>query len=199
MTRRSLIIASFAIAVAASASSLLAVKSVDRSRDVVVKRALIPSPKNVHGELRWIRRDGTTCLQTLLYTPSLRRGIDAMRKKEMRAWPSGSAGYADSSRYLVMLETASREALRRFDARKDPAVKLQTMAMEFSISDKEATFATFMIEIEQHGAEIAIKSMDPFATSRGSREYVAHAMRLQATAAFGSLPKELDEAIGKEK
>lgn len=186
-----------ALCVTGAYATTLAEKATDRSRDDIAKRALIPSPKNVHGEARWIRRGDATCLQTLLYTPSLRRGIDVMRKKEMKAWPSGSPGYGDSSRYMTMLEEASKEALRRFDTRKDTASKLQTMAIEFTISEKEATFATFMLEIEKKGDDVTIVSMEPFKASSGSRAYVAGAMRLQAAAAFGSVPKELDEALGK--
>jgi len=192
-------VALLALAVLGKNATTLAAKTTDRSHDIVVKRALIPSPKNVHGEARWIRRGDATCLQTLLYTPSLRRGIDVMRKKEMKAWPSGSAGYGDSSRYMAMLDAASREALRRFDVRNDKASKLQTMAIEFTISQREATFATFMLEIEKKGDDVTIVSMEPFQASSGSRAYIAGAMRLQAAAAFGSVPKELDEALGKLK
>jgi hypothetical protein len=188
-----------ALAVTGANAATVPAKTTDRSRDVIVKRALIPSPKNVHGEARWIRRGDATCLQTLLYTPSLRRGIDVMRKKELKAWPSGSAGYGDSSRYMAMLDAASKEALRRFDARNDRASKLQMMAIEFTISEKEATFATFMLEIEKKGDDVMIVSMEPFKATGGSCAYVAGAMRLQAAAAFGGVPKELDEALGKER
>jgi hypothetical protein len=188
----------FAIALTGVSATTVAAKSPDRSRDEIVKRALIPSPKNVHGEVRWIRRGDATCLQTLLFTPSLRRGIDVMRKKEMKAWPSGSKGYGDSSRYMTMLDDASKEALRRFDARKDKASKLQTMAIEFTISPKEATFATFMLDVSRSGDAVTVVSMEPFKASSASRAYVAGAMRLQAAASFGSVPKELDEALGKQ-
>lgn len=192
------IVSLLALTVSAFAATSPEVKRTDHAHDVIVQRALIPSPKNVHGEVRWIRRGDATCLQTLLYTPSLRRGIDVMRKKEMKAWPSGSSGYGDSSLYMTMLEGAGREALRRFDARNDKASKLQTMAIEFTISEEKATFATFMLEIEKKDDDVTIVSMEPFKTSSGSRTYVAGAMRLQAAAAFGGVPKELDEALGRE-
>ncbi|MBI2214666.1 MAG: hypothetical protein HYU52_13555 [Acidobacteria bacterium] len=196
MTRRAVILAAllFALGIPAIAAGG---DAIDRSRDIVVKRALIPSAKNVHGEARWIRRDETTVIQTLLYTPSLRRGIDAMRKKELKAWPASSSGYADSSRYLAMVETASGEALKRFAARSDKASKLQTMAIELAISGAEASFATFALEIELERGEARIVSMEQLGRTKASRAYVARAMRLQAAASFGSIPKELDEEIGK--
>lgn len=189
-------IAALVLCIAASAG---AAKAPDRSRDVVVKRALIPSPANVHGEARLIRRADTIVLQTLLYTQSLRRGIDAMRKKEMKAWPAGSAGYADSSRYLVMLDDAGREALKLFAARKDPSAKLQTMAIELALSPKEASFAMLMLEVDATGSEVKVVALEPFASSSASRAYVAGAMRIQSAAAFGSVPKELEEALRNER
>jgi hypothetical protein len=187
------------LTLATSAATSLAAETAERSHDVVVRKAFIPSARNVHGEARWIRRGETTCLQTLLYTPSLRRGIDAMRRKELKAWPAGSSGHADSSRYVAMLEDASREAIRRFGERKDKASKLQSMAIEFTISTRDASFATFMLDIEKKGDDVTVVSMEPFSASSGSRAYVSGAMRLQAAAAFGSVPKELDEALGNVK
>jgi hypothetical protein len=192
-------IALAALAACAGAPPLAAAQPRERERDVVVRSAPIPTAKNVHGELRWIRRGSATCLQTLLYTPSLRLGIDAMRKKEMKAWPSGSAGYADSSRYVSMMEDASREALRRFEARSDKASRLQTMAIEFTIAGNDATFATFMLDVAKDGDRVTVVRMEPFAKSKASFAYVAGAMRLQAAAAFGSVPDELEERLASPR
>ena len=117
----------------------------------------------------------------------------------MKAWPASAEGHADSLHYLAMLDAASREGIRRFDARSDEHDRLQTMAIEFSISAKEASFSTFTLDIVRDGDEVTITTLEPIATTLGSRAYVARAMRLQAEAAFGTLPPELGLAIGPDR
>jgi len=51
-------------------------------------------------------------METLLYSNSLRRGADRIRKKELYWWPADRPGAADSARYLDALALLVREAGR---------------------------------------------------------------------------------------
>ena len=95
-----------------------------QSGDEVLRSAFIPSERNVHGEFRLLRRGDATCAQTLLYTPSLRRALQRIRKKELRYWPEGRVTRTRSP-YLYALDEATTLILGSAPA-DEAAQRLQT-------------------------------------------------------------------------
>lgn len=79
---------------------MLAAPGGTRGEEPWVERAFIPSAGNVHGEVRLLRQGEGCCLQTLLYSRFLRRGLYEMAKQERLAWPEGYYCHGDSTNYL---------------------------------------------------------------------------------------------------
>ncbi len=148
------------------------------------RRAYIPSAQNRHGELRVLARDGQRCVQTLLYSPALARGLKAIRGKEFGAWPEGSPGYADSTNYLAALreaETAVREA---FERRADPSDVRQKMLIEYLCAEREAWVVIYAVDLAEQGGEQKIVAARPLARRAVSCDYARRAMDLMVENAF---------------
>lgn len=175
MLWRALIAAALATAAAGPPDSRL----LDRTHDELLRRAFIPSARNVHGEFRLLRRGDATCAETLLYTPMLRRALQRIRKKEQRAWPAGEAGYEDSQTYLAALEEAKSRILAAA-----PEGKLQTMAIEFVVAPHAALFALSELEIERVAGEVTIRKLRPIVVREVSPDYARRAIEEQKAAAF---------------
>jgi hypothetical protein len=150
--------------------------------DEVVRAAFIPSARNVHGEFRLLRRDGATCAQTLLYTTSLRRAVQRIRKKERRYWPAGVAGSEDSAAYLEALDRAKDRVLA--GAGEADGIRRQTLAIEFVLAPDVAFYALYELDVRKEGERIEIAEMRPIEVREASADYVAHAMELMEQAAF---------------
>lgn len=81
-----------------------------------VASAWIPSASQIHGQST-LRTDGVQVgVRTILHTPSLRRAVREMLRKETVSWPENRAGYADSILFRESLQTASEEIIRRTEA-----------------------------------------------------------------------------------
>jgi len=157
---------------------------VDGARDVMTERAFVPSERNVHGEVRVLRRDGAVCVQTLLYSRILRRGIAGIEKKEREAWPSDHEGFDDSSEYLTSLESASKEILDRWETNHDPSDAKQKMAIEFVMSDTKAFYAIYDVKLTDSSDGMQIEDKDLVVLRDASPSYVSRAMRLMVSSAF---------------
>ena len=171
----------------------------DGGADRELRHAFLPSERNVHGELRLLRRGDAWVLQTLLYTPQLRRGVQRMRRKELYAWPEGAEGWADSQRYLADLESAKDHALKRFAARSDEADGRQKLMIELVLGERDAFWAFYDIELDserESGARAGratVRSRTPFLVRDASRAYLRRALAVQAETGFGAAPVELEE------
>lgn len=155
----------------------------DRSADELLRSTYIPSERNIHGEFRLLRRGDATCAQTLLYTPSLRRALQRIRKKEMRYWPPGQPGHEDSLAYLDALERAKTQILGRAPAAEAPG-QLQTMAIEFVASGESALFAIYELAIVESDGRITVRDLRPIVVRAASASYVRQAMEHMQTSAF---------------
>jgi hypothetical protein len=157
---------------------------VDGSRDVLVDRAFVPSERSVHGEVRGIRRDGGVCVQTILYSRILRRGLAGIERKEREAWPPDRDGFEDSSLYLSSLEDASRQMLSRSDNSRNPEDPKQKMAIEFVLSDTRAFHAIYDVDLSESETGVVIEAKEIVALRDASPSYVSRAMRLMVASAF---------------
>lgn len=156
----------------------------DNGRDVVLRQAWLPSVRNVHGEFRMIDRNGATCAQTLLYTPSLRRALNRIEKKERRAWSDDRPGAEDSQRYLTALDAVRDRVLGDPGAGERGEKELETLGIEFVLGDDVALFALYALEIDRNEAGVEVRAMRPLHVEAVSRDYVTRAIELMESSAF---------------
>lgn len=160
----------------------------------VVRRAFIPSERRVHGEVVLARRAGAACVETILCSPSLVRGVRAIARKEEESWPDGVAGHADSRRFLEALDTATRAVLEEFARREDGADSRRKMLIEVVRGDDVAFVAFYAIDVEiLEGSHLGVVDARPVAIERVSAGYADRAQRLQAGSAFGLAGAQLEE------
>jgi hypothetical protein len=166
----------------------------DGGADRVLRRAFLPSASNVHGELRIVRRGDAACVQTLLYSKALRRGLQAIQRKELAQWPPGMPGQADSATYLAALSRARTIVLQRFDA-QPAADRRQKMLIEFVLSGSTGLFALYAVELSGEGADVHIERKEPLEVHEASAAYLARAMRGMAESAFHEAVPELEQLL----
>jgi hypothetical protein len=166
------------------------------SGDRVLARTYLPSPDRIHGELVFARRGTALVMDTLLYSNSLRRGADRIRKKELYYWPADRPGAEDSARYLKALEQAKRHVLDRFEhvapgdaaAARDPKPRL---LIEFTHDGTRAQVVFYDVEVEATKSGFAVTERRPIVTLDASAAYVARAMRIQGDEGFDRTLPEL--------
>lgn len=196
---KKLSLAALAIFLGLAAPVLAAAGGVDRPLlladrgDRELRHAFLPSARNVHGELRLLRRGDAWVLQTLLYTPQLRRGVQRMRRKELYAWPEGVAGWTDSQRYLADLESATDHALARAVDQGHAAGARQTLLIELVLGESDALWAFYDVELAARGSRQQVTARAPFLVRDASRAYLRRALLVQADTGFGMAPAELTE------
>jgi hypothetical protein len=152
--------------------------------ETIVKRAFIPSDTSVHGEVRVLRRGGATCISTVLCSPSLARGVAAIRRQERASWPEGSAGREDSDRFVGALEAGTRAALERFAHRRRELDDRRQLLIEVLDGPEGAFVALYAIEADRREGRFIVREAEPVAVESVSHAYAARSMRLQAATAF---------------
>ncbi len=155
-------------------------------------RAFIPSSNSVHGEVRLLKRGDAACVQTLLYSKFLRRGLYEMTKQERKAWPEGlpccdaSSNYLadlDSARVVVMAEpTEDTNALRR-------------MLIEFTFSSSGATYALGAMNLEGPAAALQVVQPRMHVTRTAHPYYISRAMYLMGEQGFGLADAPLEALL----
>jgi hypothetical protein len=164
--------------------------------DRILARTYLPSADRIHGELVCARRGTALVMDTLLYSNSLRRGADRIRKKELYYWPADRPGADDSTRYLQALEQAKRHVLTRFEqvapgdtaAARDPRPRL---LIEFSLDGNAARVAFYDVEVEATKSGFVVRERRSIQVLEASRDYVARSMRLQGDEGFDRTLPEL--------
>jgi hypothetical protein len=144
----------------------------DGRKDVVIRRAFVPSRIFRQGEVRLLRRDGAAVMQTILYTRYLRRVIGRIREKELRNWPSSREGHEDRAAYVRALEESGEEVRRRFEARENPSDRHKKMLIEFILSKKDSVIAFALPELEEENNEVRITKRTELRILPASRTYV---------------------------
>jgi hypothetical protein len=157
--------------------------------DRILARTYLPSAERIHGELVLAQRGPALVMETLLYSNSLRRGADRIRKKELYYWPAGRPGAEDSARYLQALDQAKRHVLERFEhvtpgdtgAARDPRPRLQ---IEFVLDQNRSKIVFYDVEVEGTKNGFVVHDRRPIVTVDASPAYVARAIRTQAQEGF---------------
>ncbi len=175
---------------------LLSVSSAGAEEEVC--RAYIPTSERRHGEVRLIRRGAAVVLQTLLYTPSLRRGLQKIQQKEAANWPPERAGHGDSQKYLEVLAEGKTEALAAFDRRPDPADLQQKLLIEVMQEGGDASVSTSVPDLDGAGDAIEIRAVRPVAASPVSVDYARAVMEIILQSAFHRPGSTLEEFLSGE-
>jgi hypothetical protein len=109
-------------------AALMLLGSQAAAADGVERRAVVPEPDRPHGEVRLVRRDGATVVQTLIHSRSVRRVAGAIADKERANWPTGSDGAADAARYIDALAAVSAAVRETAPAGRD---RRRSLCIEF--------------------------------------------------------------------
>jgi hypothetical protein len=131
-----------------------------------------------------LERDGIACVQTLLYSPMLARGLKAIRGKEFGHWPEGGPGHADSTNYLALLREAETLVREAFERRADRAELRQKMLIEFLCSGAGAWVCIYAVELAEQDGEMRITAARLLGRRALSRDYARQAMDLMVENAF---------------
>ena len=165
------------------------------SEDEVVCRVHIPNADRRHGEVRLVRGDDAVAVQTLLYTPSLRRGLHQIRQREAARWPPARAGHADSQKYLDVLARAKPLVIEAFDRREEHDDPRQKMLIEVMQHGTNAWVIASVPELFGADDAVEIRGTRPVAMNPVSTHYSRAAMETILQSAFHQPGRTLDEFL----
>lgn len=167
----------------------------ETAHDQLVSRAYVPSPQEIAGEVRLLRRGEAEVVQTLLYTTILRRVVGEIRKKEIAGWAPDSAGYDDSQRYVEALTRAQQEIWKRFRELERGADRRQKLLIEFILS--RDTAAVLLAEYDMKDGEdgVVVTARRTLTLLEPSRHYVHRNMRLIVADSFKIPEAELASVL----
>ena len=151
-------------------------------------RAFIPSSNNVHGEIRLLQRGDTACVQTLLYSKYLRRGLHEMTKQESLAWPDNWPCCEVSTNYLANLHTVRDTVLSEA---MDNTNDLRRLIIEFSLGPASATYAIGTLSLEGPADALQVTQPRLLASTSAHPYYVSRAMALMCEQGFGLRDQDL--------
>jgi hypothetical protein len=160
-----------------------------RAGDEIANRAFIPSSNNVHGEVRVIRLADGVSVQTILYSPQLRRGLFEMKKKERACWPEETLCHADSTNYLAAMDRAAQMVFAQ-DAGDAGSNRMHRMLIEFTLTSTHAGYALSGIELEGPPEALKINQATSFVTQTAHPYYISHAMQLMTENSFTLKPDD---------
>lgn len=151
---------------------------------VILARAYIPSADNVHGETRVQRTgEGACCVQTILHSPSIRRGIREIREREAALWPENRQGYADSQRYLEALEHA-KQAVVAVPRTAEQAGLPYTLVMDFVFQPGRSFIELGSATVARDPVGFSIVSNSPLVRVDVSDDYMSRAMLVMTSSAL---------------
>lgn len=154
-------------------------------------RAFIPSSNNVHGEVRLLKRGEAACVQTLLYSKYLRRGLHEMTKQERLAWPEGWPCCEASSNYLADLDTVKYAVLGDSTPATNEAPEAKRMLIEFTFSPTGSCHAVGDMDLAGPPEALEVVQTRLRQTREAPPYYISRAMWLMGRRAFAAS----DEAL----
>lgn len=155
-----------------------------RSGEPWLARAFIPSSNNVHGEVRLLKRGDTACVQTLLYSKYLRRGLHEMAKQERLAWPVGWPCAGASSNYLADLDMVKTAVLGDAAPATNEVPEVQRMLIEFTFSPTGTGHTVGDPDLAGPPEALAVAHTRLRQTREAPPYYVSRAMWLMSRRAF---------------
>ncbi len=166
-----------------------------RAEEPWLARAFLPSSNNVHGEVRLLQRDGTACMQTLLYSKYLRRGLHEMAKQERQAWPDGWPCCEYSSNYLAAVDAGKREVLGDVAPEAPAEPELKRMLIEFCFSPTGTWYTVGELELDGPPEARQVTRTRVIREAAAHPHYVSRAMWLMGERGFGLEPAALQDLL----
>ena len=160
-------------------------------------RAFVPSSNSVHGEIRLLKRGDTACLQTLLYSKYLRRGLYEMAKKERTAWPEGWPCVDVSTQYLADLDTAKTDLLGAEDPTTNGVSAIKRMLIEFNFCPTGSWDAVGDMELAGPADAYEVTNPRLLVTRAAHPHYVSRAMLTMGEQGFGLNDDALEKLLEK--
>lgn len=161
----------------------------------VLARGFIPSPNNVHGEVRLIRGEHGACVQTLLYSRQLRRGLFEMKKMERRSWPEGARCHEDSTKYLAAMDQARDTVLGQRATTTNESSVADRLLIELRLDAGSAGYTLYEMELEGPPTALMAVRTRPIVTHTAHPFYVGTAMKLMAENGLKLHGAELEELL----
>jgi hypothetical protein len=157
----------------------------DAAADRTVARVVVPSPEQVVGEVRLVKRGDADVVQTLLYVKVLSRVVAEIRKKEVANWPAGRDGHDDMQRYTEALDQVRKRLWDEQPKNERRDDRRQRMLIELVLDEHDALVAVGTFDMEESGgAAPLVTARRPYVVLRPSRAYIARNMRLIAADSF---------------
>ncbi|MBE0576274.1 MAG: hypothetical protein IH613_10290 [Desulfuromonadales bacterium] len=144
----------------------------DWTRDLIVKRVVVPSADQPEGEVQLIRRGDLLVVRTLLSSRILKRVVAAIDSRENRSWPETREGHIDSLRYREELFRATEKSWEAFRQRSDRNRDRQTLAIEFILGPNQSLIALSLPQLSEKGGNLCLIDKRSLKVWRGSEDYV---------------------------
>jgi hypothetical protein len=157
-------------------------------------RTFVPDEVRKVGEVRLLTRGDADVVETVLYTPLLRRVVREIRQKEMKNWPDGAAGHEDAVRYVDALERAERTLSARLGGEGSDD-RVRRLLIEFVLTPTQAAVVLSRFESQGEGDDVRVVAHEPLAVLELSRDYVRRNMRLIAADSFAVDGESLDRLV----
>jgi hypothetical protein len=167
--------------------------------ETVIRHAPVPVDPPYQGEVRLLRRDSATVVQTLLYSKVMNRVVAAIQKKELKGWPQGKEGSEDSRRYIEELLQAYETIRERAKERQKAGDKdryLQ-LAIEFVLEGERGYVAFYVPTLTQEDDRLVLHKKELLKKLPLSRHYLRRNMQLILEDNFQLEPDEAAELLQK--
>jgi hypothetical protein len=164
--------------------------------DEVLAQAWIPSAASIHGVTRLLRCGESACLQTVLHSPSFRRGVREILTREAAWWPPERPGADDSAAFRAALSGVKDTVVAQ--PRADLAADAPyTLLMEFVFRPGASE-----VVFRDAGAELSpdVCRIEPRAVWMRlpvSDVYMSRAQLIMARAAWGDEVSDLPGLLGQ--
>lgn len=144
----------------------------DWTQDRVVQRVVVPSSERPQGEVQLVARQDLLVVQTLLWSPILKRVVAAIDAKESRSWPEAREGHADSLHYREELFRATETSWEAFRQREDRSQDRQALSIEFIVGPRQALIALSLPQLAEDDGTLHLLDKQTIKVWRTAENYV---------------------------
>jgi len=151
----------------------------------VIRRTVVPSAEDPHGEVQVLRRGDQVVVRTLLDSPILKRVVAAIDGKEEKRWPPDSDGFVESQRYRDALFAATDLVWKKFRERENREEKNQTLGIDFIKAPDKMTVVLFHPRLAGDFGSLRVLDSEMLASWRSRGPYVPENMIAIVHDSFG--------------
>ena len=170
----------------------------------VMRHTFVPSAQRRHGEVRLCclspaEGKGAVRVESVLFSTMLARGLHRIRQEESRAWPEGSAHFADSQKYLAALDAAAKVVLGPGEETPDPSqpvragAEVRRLRIVFEVTGEAARVEISTVELGPTDGDgpVAVLASTPLQSVPVAPAYARACHRLMLAAAFDAPETEV--------